>query len=103
MFDDTEYEAQRSQNPGIEPAEIRLKNYQIKSFGSRYDQAVTNVKARDAQLMLQRKLDPDKRKGLLTAQLGSCYDVPEHLQSQTSVETKTKAGSTLYTESIGRF
>ena len=37
MFDDTEYEAQRSQNPGIEPAEIRLKNYQIKSFGSRYD------------------------------------------------------------------
>ena len=67
MFDDTEYEAQRTAHPSIQPADVRIQNYQVKSFGKKFQQAVQSVKQRDAQLMEYKKADTATKKGLLTA------------------------------------
>ena len=57
------------------------------------------MKADDAALMSKKK-DSDLKKGLLTANLGSKYDIPDHhLQS----EAETKAGTTVYSESTNKF
>ena len=44
MFDDTEYEAQRTHHPNIQPADVRIQNYQVKGFGKKFQQAVHGVK-----------------------------------------------------------
>ena len=58
------------------------------------------MKARDAQLMEIKKSETGSNKGLLTAQLGSVYDVPDRLLMS---EAETKAGTTIYTESTNKF
>lgn len=47
-----------------------------------------------------KKSDTGSNKGLLTAQLGSVYDVPDRLLQS---EAETKAGTTVYTESTNKF
>lgn len=44
---------------------------------------MAKVKAEDARLMQMKKEDTAMKKGLLTAQLGSVYDVPDRLLSGT--------------------
>jgi len=36
MFDDSEDYAQRSTHPSIQPADIRIQNYQVKGFGKKF-------------------------------------------------------------------
>ena len=49
---------------------------------------------------MQQKKDSGIQKGLLTANLGSVYDVPDRLLQS---ETETKAGTTVYSESTAKF
>ena len=44
-------EARRTHHPEIQPAEVRLQNYQVKGFGRKFQQATAGVKSRDAELM----------------------------------------------------
>ena len=53
--------------------------------------------------MDMKKADLSEKKGLLTAQLGSVYDVPDRLMSSSQSEAETKAGTTMYTESTAKF
>ena len=104
MFDDNGYDnPQRSVHPSIQPADIRIQNYQVKGFGKKFQQAVAKVKADDARLMQQKKNDTAEKKGLLTANLGSIYDVPDRLLMDSKSELDTQAGSTVYTESNMKF
>ena len=93
-------EARRTHHPEIQPADVRLQNYQVKGFGRKFQQATTGVKTRDAELMEIKKSETGSNKGLLTAQLGSVYDVPDRLLQS---EAETKAGTTVYTESTNKF
>ena len=53
--------------------------------------------------MEMKKADTSAKKGLLTAQLGSVYDVPDRLLTSSHSELETKAGTTVYTESTAKF
>ena len=53
--------------------------------------------------MQQKKNDTAEKKGLLTANLGSIYDVPDRLLMDSKSELDTQAGSTVYTESNMKF
>ena len=53
--------------------------------------------------MQQKKADTAEKKGLLTANLGSVYDVPDRILQDSMSEMETKAGSTMYTESNNKF
>ena len=68
--------AARTAHPDIQPASVRIKNYRHKTFGKKFDQAVDAVKARDSQLSGLKK--ESSWHGLMTAKLGSVYDVPSN-------------------------
>lgn len=70
---DTKF-AKRTPHPDIQPSSVRIRNYKAKSFGKKYEQARDAVKANDHALAIMKK--KNKAHGLMTAQLGSAYDVP---------------------------
>ena len=53
---------------------MRIQNYKHKTFGKKFDAAVEAVKRRDHELSIMKKTN--KEHGMMTAQLGSIYDVP---------------------------
>lgn len=56
-------------------------------FGSKYEQAVHDVKMKDNQLSALKTQRP--KRGLMTAQLGSVYDVPSQQAESTNEMAST--------------
>ena len=80
--------AARTAHSDIQPASVRIRNYRHKTFGRKYEQAVEGVKAKDNALAGMKK--ENSWHGLMTAKLGSVYDVPT---SSTTDERSTMASS----------
>ena len=102
MYEQEEYSyikgPMRSAHPDIPPPEDRIKAFktkQLKHLGEAYDQ----VKANDAKL-IQIREDSEGGQGLLTANLGSVYDIPASMRDDQSMSTKasTKITSTTQKE-----
>ena len=84
---------------------MRIQNYKHKTFGKKFDAAVEQVKKRDHDLSIMKKTNAEH--GLMTAQLGSIYDVPL-TQSQQQLgapsEASTKAGTSVrFSDTAGDF
>ena len=99
--------AQRTHHGEIQPAAQRIKAYRHRSFGKKYDEAVERVKQKDYSLSVMKK--QRKEHGLMTAQLGSIYDIPINVTDQStdvgsSVMESTKAGSSMhFSDTTGNF
>ena len=87
--------AARSIHKDIPPANIRIKQYRTKGF-KHFNDAYAAVKEDDAKLIQQRE-GQEFKKGLLTANLGSIYDIPASMRDQ---EESSIAGSTQATSHV---
>ena len=88
MFVDNPDEIQgaaRSVHKDIPPAEFRIRQYKTKQF-KQFNDAIRSVREEDAKLIQQRETQDFKR-GILTANLGSQFDIPAHLRDDKSVST----------------
>lgn len=97
-------QAQRTHHPEIQPAAIRIQTYKHKQFGQKYKDAVDEIKRKDHQLSVMKKRN--SQHGLMTAQLGSVYDVPINVnESQADGSSvSTKAGSSVrFSDMTGGF
>ena len=94
MFDDTYSYAKRSVHPESHPPDQRVKAYKRPTLDKKLHEKVQEVKEYDARLMLKReeKRLAGEKSGLLTAQLGSVYDIP--LSMQQSVDVTAQSTST---------
>lgn len=66
--------AARTHHGDIQPSSIRIQGYKHKTFGKKYTDAVSEVKRKDHELTVMKKTKDSH--GLMTAELGSIYDVP---------------------------
>ena len=66
--------AARTHHGDIQPSAVRIQGYRHKSFGKKITDAVSAVKKKDHELTIMSKTKDNH--GLMTAQLGSVYDVP---------------------------
>ena len=67
--------AARTHHGDIQPSAIRIQGYKHKSFGKKITDAVDAVKKKDHELTVLSKTKEGNH-GLMTAQLGSVYDIP---------------------------
>ena len=67
-------DTKRTNHGDIQPSAIRIQSYKHKNFGKKYQDAVEQVKLKDHEMSLLKKSKDNH--GLMTAQLGSIYDVP---------------------------
>lgn len=94
--------AQRTQHNDIPPATSRIQQYKHKTFGNKYKDAVEAVKTKDHSLSVMKKQKNEH--GLMTAQLGSIYDVPMTAATSESMQMQsTHAGSVRFSETTGVF
>ncbi len=73
---------QRSHHGDIQPPAMRIQGYKHRTFGKKYENAVAEVKRKDHELSLLKE-SKDKQ-GLMTAQLGSIYDIPVSMSSDVA-------------------
>ena len=98
--------SQRTHHGDIQPSAVRIQGYKHKSFGKKITDAVDEVKRRDHQLTIMKKTKENH--GLMTAQLGSVYDIPL-AQSQSvdgalsTASTKVGSASVRFSDTTGTF
>ena len=98
MVDDPN-QAKRTHHPEIQPAATRIQTYKHKQFGQKYKDAVEQIKRKDHELSVMKKRNTEH--GLMTAQLGSVYDVPINVNESQASES-TKAGSSVRFSDMSR-
>lgn len=74
--------AARTHHGDIQPSAVRIQGYKHKTFGRKITDAIDEVKRKDHELTVMAKTK--NQHGLMTAQLGSIYDVP--IPSTTSTQ-----------------
>ena len=88
--------AERTEHPEISPPEIRIQSKKRKTFKD-IAQKIDEVKAIDTQLARKKlkvarqtaSVQQDKRRGLMTAQLGSIYEQREDEPTESQISQAT--------------